>query len=551
MKKTLSVLLSVLMIISSLAVMPLSAFAYTDGDFAYSVKDDKATITGYNGTAEVLEIPETLGDKSVIAIGDSVFDANQSLKNVIIPEGITKIGDCAFYHCESLERIDIPVSVTNIEGGAFTGCSSLKRVFIRGTVSNIKYNTFNGCTSLEAVSFPTSLDKIGEDVFKNCENLKNIYFPSTVGDYNDIDISPTNTCLFNAQFNEHSTAGNCGDDAYYVLDLQQKLLRIKGTGATDNYFFEYPGFYDYKDDVFGAIVEEGITFIDDCLFFGLDSLLRVTLPESLTEIGEAAFSKCYKLLGITIPRNVKKIQSNAFAECDNLSKVNIYSYYLKNEAMFGALATIYACEGSTAEKYAKDNYYEFIAIGHNWSEWEILEDVVEPTCTEYGTTVLRYHECKICGKGETDGGYPIEPFGHVLGEGVITKYPTPTETGMIEFTCEECGEKETKTVSKCEKYENTLSVKAKKPTVKYSNLRKKNQTVALKSWATVSNAQGKVTYKKTSGSSKISINSKTGKITVKKGLKKGTYKIKVKVKAAGNETYKSKSKTVTLTIKIK
>ena len=539
------------MIISVLSALPLSAFAYTEGDFAYSVSAGKAIITGYNGTAEELVIPSTLGEKTVVEIGDSVFDANQSLKKVIIPEGIIKIGDCAFYHCESLERIDIPVSVTNIEGGAFTGCSSLKRVFIRGTVSAIKYNTFNGCMSLEAVSFPTSLDTIGEDAFKNCVSLKNIYYPSTVGDYNDIDISETNSCLFAAQFNEYCTAGNCGDDAYYVLDLQQKLLRIKGTGATDNYSFDYPGFYDYKDDVYGAIVEEGITFIDDCLFFGLGSMLRVTLPESLNEIGEAAFSKCNSLLGITIPRNVKKIQSHAFAECDNLSKVNIYSYYLNNEAMFGALATIYACEGSTAEAYAEKYYYEFIAIGHHWGEWDILEDVVEPTCTEYGTTVLRYHECKICGKGETDGGYPIEPYGHVLGEGVITKYPTPTETGLIEFTCEECGEKETKTVSKCEKYENTLSVKAKKPSVKYASLKKKNQTIALKNWATVSKAQGKVTYKKSSGNSKISVNSKTGKITVKKGLKKGSYKIKVKVKAAGNATYKAKTKTVTLTIKVK
>ena len=50
---------------------------------------------------------------------------------------------------------------------------------------------------------------------------------------------------------------------------------------------------------------------------------------------------------------------------------------------------------------------------------------------------------------------------------------------------------------------------------------------------------------------KIVINSKTGNITVKKGLKKGTYKVKVKVTAAGNTDYKKVTKTVTFKIKVK
>jgi hypothetical protein len=87
---------------------------------------------------------------------------------------------------------------------------------------------------------------------------------------------------------------------------------------------------------------------------------------------------------------------------------------------------------------------------------------------------------------------------------------------------------------------------------KYSslNLKKKNQVITIKKAFTVSKAQGKVTYKKAGGNAKIVINS-AGKITVKKGLKKGTYKLKVKVTAAGNTTYKAGAKTVTVTIKVK
>lgn len=44
---------------------------------------------------------------------------------------------------------------------------------------------------------------------------------------------------------------------------------------------------------------------------------------------------------------------------------------------------------------------------------------------------------------------------------------------------------------------------------------------------------------------------KYAKITVKKRLKKGTYKLKVTVTAAGNRNYLAGTKTVTLKVKIR
>lgn len=104
---------------------------------------------------------------------------------------------------------------------------------------------------------------------------------------------------------------------------------------------------------------------------------------------------------------------------------------------------------------------------------------------------------------------------------------------------------------KIKKAANTLTVKAKKPAVKYAALKAKDQTVARKAALTVSKAKGTVTYAKVSGSKKITVSKKTGKITVKKGLKKGTYKVKIKVKAAGNKNYKAAEKTVTVKIIVK
>ena len=106
---------------------------------------------------------------------------------------------------------------------------------------------------------------------------------------------------------------------------------------------------------------------------------------------------------------------------------------------------------------------------------------------------------------------------------------------------------------KINKAKNTLKLKGKPVTIKYSKLKKKNQTLAAKKVIKFTKkGKGKLTYKKVSGSGKITINKKTGKVTVKKGLKKDKYKVKVKVKAAGNKNYNaSKAKKAAFTIIVK
>lgn len=107
--------------------------------------------------------------------------------------------------------------------------------------------------------------------------------------------------------------------------------------------------------------------------------------------------------------------------------------------------------------------------------------------------------------------------------------------------------------STCAKKSNPLSVKPKTAPVKYKSLKKKNQSLkAAQVIKFVKTGQGTMSYTKASGNKKITINKKNGKVTIKKGLKKGTYKVRVNVKAAGNETYKpSAVKSITFKIKVK
>ena len=88
----------------------------------------------------------------------------------------------------------------------------------------------------------------------------------------------------------------------------------------------------------------------------------------------------------------------------------------------------------------------------------------------------------------------------------------------------------------------SVSIKARK-TVKIS--KKKAYYVKAKS--------GALKFKKVgrTGGKKITVNKKTGKITLKKGLKKGKYTVRVKITAAGDANHKAVSKTVKVKIRVK
>ena len=95
-----------------------------------------------------------------------------------------------------------------------------------------------------------------------------------------------------------------------------------------------------------------------------------------------------------------------------------------------------------------------------------------------------------------------------------------------------------------------MLVKVKNISVKNKKLKKNKLKIKKTKAFKISNAQGTVTFKKKSGNKKIKV-SKAGKITVKKGLKKGTYKLRVEVTAAGNNNYKPLTKTVSIKVKVK
>ena len=155
-------------------------------------------------------------------------------------------------------------------------------------------------------------------------------------------------------------------------------------------------------------------------------------------------------------------------------------------------------------------------------------------------------------------GKAIKPAVKVSGlnESCYTvSYANNTKIGTAKVTITAKGDKYKGTITttfKIVKAANTLKIKGKTVTIKYKKLKKKAKKVGVtKAIKFTNKGQGTKTYAKASGNKKITINKKTGKVTVKKGLKKGTYKVKVKVTAKGNATHKKATKAVTFKVRIK
>ena len=93
---------------------------------------------------------------------------------------------------------------------------------------------------------------------------------------------------------------------------------------------------------------------------------------------------------------------------------------------------------------------------------------------------------------------------------------------------------------------NTLRAKAKAKVIKV----KPGKRAAFKRAAVfgISRARGNVSFKKLSGPKMVSVSSR-GFVTVRKGLAKGTHRVKVRVSAAGTANYRASAKTVVLVIR--
>ncbi len=126
-------------------------------------------------------------EEGITGIGSNAFFANVSysfkgMKRIELPSTLESISSNAFSsninNDMSLQEVVFsePSSLKTIGSNAFLGCANIKELVIPEGVTKVDSYAFQGCTGLENVSFPSTITEYGASVLYGCTSMKTITF---------------------------------------------------------------------------------------------------------------------------------------------------------------------------------------------------------------------------------------------------------------------------------------------------------------------------------------------------------------------------------------
>lgn len=290
------------------------------------------TDIGFCGDNVYWSFDENTGELVISGEGTmdySTFDEyKESIKSIIVDEGVTSICYSAFSDCVNLTQVSMPDSVSNIESSAFADCTSLKNIVIPEGVTSISDSTFNGCSSLENVIIPVGVTSIGDNAFWLCESLGSIKLPDSVESigcycfYGCVELA----CIeLPKNLKELSTIAfeGCENITEYIIDESNESFSVDENGVLFNKDKTTLITYPEGNASTSYEIPESVVKIDECAFSGCSNLVAIEIPDNVVEVGERAFANCTALISVQIPGSVESIGNYTFQFCTGLENIII------------------------------------------------------------------------------------------------------------------------------------------------------------------------------------------------------------------------------------
>ena len=264
------------------------------------------------------------------------------INKIIIQNGVTNIGEMAFSNMSMLEIVTIPDSVTEIGDYAFSDCGSLAAAALPVNLKKIGYGAFRYCAITGEVNIPANVAEIGEEAFSGCRITA-----FNVTDQNTSYMSDSGV-LYNAEKTTLIAYPQEKEGAYEIpegvtkinnnvfygcnklttLTIPASVTDISDYVESYSNAFSYCGCGSYVVSPSNTTLssENGVLFSKDktrLIAYPGKRDGEYTIPDGVTLIGRTAFAGNHNLTSIVIPGEVLDIEVFAFDKCKGLKSVTL------------------------------------------------------------------------------------------------------------------------------------------------------------------------------------------------------------------------------------